>query len=215
MEDVVKFMKKLFSLSLKFNPRSRKQENSNSLQNFAILRHLERQVDNRVVGDLQEGYPEVTFIPFLWWLSTVTFPTSVCALDWPGLWVKILIINFVRLIGRDTSPKLYILQNMENPSLRRPPMRVSSGHAMTSSKSWEAWSTVLGTGQWQTTLGGGKLIKGHDDPVILLLCWILFHLPCTYQQLEVCSRKETQNMTVFSVFHPRYIYRVFLDTCNY
>ena len=79
MEDVVEFMKKLFSLSLKFNPRSREKENSNSLQNFVILHHLERQVDNKVVGDLQEGYPEVTFIPFL--IMTVNsdvFNFSVC-----------------------------------------------------------------------------------------------------------------------------------------
>ena len=49
MGEVLEFMQKLFNLSVKFNTRSRKQEDSNSLQNIGFEK----------VGNLQEGYPEV------------------------------------------------------------------------------------------------------------------------------------------------------------
>ena len=54
MGDVVEFMKKLFNLSVKFNPLSQEQEDSKSLQNFGSDK----------VGNLT-AYPEVNFIPFL------------------------------------------------------------------------------------------------------------------------------------------------------
>ena len=54
MGDVVEFMKKLFKLSVKFNPMGQEQEDSKLLQNFGSDK----------VGNLT-GYPEVNFIPFL------------------------------------------------------------------------------------------------------------------------------------------------------